>query len=55
MFIFKRLRPQGGDRVAAPPRSCKSETLRGEAGLGRNRIKAARLPSYYTHQPEPLI
>lgn len=41
MFIFKRLHPQGGDPAPAPPRSCKSETLRRGCGAQQNRIKAA--------------
>lgn len=46
MFIFKRLHPQGGDRVAAPPRSCKSETPRGEGELGEI---ASKPPSSLLH------
>lgn len=46
MFIFKWLHPQGGDRVAAPPRSCKSETPRGEVELGEI---ASKPPSSLLH------
>lgn len=53
MFIFKRLHPQGGDRAAAPPRSCKSKTLRGDAELGEIASKPPSPSS--THQPQPLI